>query len=163
MKGCKGFTLLEILVSILLTAVMVSSVFSIALTAKRGGGRTDRKMIASQGSRELTAMLRLYVTANPNEANWGPNAGNWTLDSGGINDCGDLGASPPTDCPGTDNCPGCYALEKGSHVLSGFLPGWFEGSPYNARTTYWVSYQYAYSVANGTMPLVNISVDWSEP
>jgi len=135
----------------LLTAVMVSSIFSIALSVRRGGAKSERRLVAAEATRQLTATLKTYVTGDPATTllpgpGSGPNP--WSLDSPTVNDT---------------SCAGCYALSPGSHVLTGFLPPWFEGPPYNAMITYYVAYPQAYQVAKGTVPWVNVSVDWSEP
>ena len=57
---------------------------------------------------------------------------------------------------------GCYALDWGSHQVTGYMPAWFEGPPYNARVYYYVWAQQDAGTL-GKIPGVNITVLWSEP
>jgi type II secretory pathway pseudopilin PulG len=150
MRKLSGYTLVELVISMFVTGIVVAAVLSVALSSKKGSGKHDRKLIASELSRGLTTMLRTYVTADPTTTIIpGPGSGlnRWSMDSPPINDL---------------SCVDCYALSPGSHPLSGFLPGWFEASPYNAQITYFVAYPQAYSVANGTVPLVNVTLNWTD-
>ncbi len=153
----RGYTLVEVVVAMLLIAVMVSSVISVALSAKQGGGKTERRLIAARASKHLTAMLKTYV-ADPSiavttatAASWGPGTGTnkWSLDDGTIND-NDINGSP---------CVDCYALAPGTHTVLGILPSWFEAAPYGARIKYYVNNPL--SAGQGTP--VSVTVDWTEP
>ena len=167
MENRRGYTLVEAAIAMLLTAIMAGSVFSIALTAKRSSGRGLRKLIADQASRQLAEQLKNYVKstdyqtsetvlAGPGLTNPGSAADPWFLNdtTSGKEVCDSCGSSTPTS-PTT----GCYALKPGSHTLTGYLPKWFESSPYGARMKYWVMDQ---TVDGQTMPLVNITADWKE-
>lgn len=158
MRVQNGYTLIEVVISMLLTAVMVSSVMSVALTAKRGEARNERKLVANQASRQLTASLKNYVTADSATTTIsGPGTGTnkWGMTSaagsGQVKD----------DCGSGVSCAAnsCYALQAGSHTLCGFLPSWFEAAPYSAKIIYFVSYPGGAS----SPPQVNLTVDWTEP
>lgn len=138
----------------LLTAIMVSAVFSVALSSKKSGAKSERRLVAAQASRELSGVLKNFVTGDPNDSIiGGPGGVIWTMD-------GAFSGPPASD---DTSCVNCYALSPGSHTITGFLPGWFEAAPYNATLTYFVAYSQAYSVANGTVPWVNVTIDWQEP
>ena len=132
----------------LISAVMVSSVMSIALTGKTGGGKADRKMIAGEEARRLSQILADYVSADPTAASAAlmtvPGGSTWGW-TGGVSD----------SCPGPSPC---YALQAGSHTLTGFLPGWFQAPPYSGSATYFVYYSGA-----GAPPWVNVTVNWTDP
>ena len=150
MKSSGGYTLIEVVVSLLLTAVLVSSILSVTLSSKKGSGKAERKLIANQLSRDLTSRLKAYVTADPTTAiipGPGTGANSWSMTSGSI----------------VDSCGNCYALSPGSHTLGNFLPAWFAAAPYNAQATYFVDYPQPYSVANGTVPWVNVTISWTDP
>ena len=50
-RGRAGYTLVEVVLAMLLTTVIVTSVFSVALTTKGGGGKAERKLKAAAGAR----------------------------------------------------------------------------------------------------------------
>jgi prepilin-type N-terminal cleavage/methylation domain-containing protein len=160
-----GYTLVEVIVAMLISCIMVTAMFSVALTQKQGSGKSDRRMLANQGAAQITAMLKGYVTGcgcdpttgacsavngdctllpGPNTANSG--VATWYMNGGGI----------------TDSMGNVYALTFGSHVLQGVLPAWLEAAPYNARVTYVVSA--AQGLVNGRpVPQVVVTVNWTEP
>ena len=143
--------MVEIVISIMLTALMVSSVFSVALTSKTGGGKQERKLIAAEASRQLSARLKNFVSADVTGTSGiqGPGSGTnrWSMDDGAVNDCGPSCGAP--------TCTNCYALGAGVHTLQGFLPAWFTNAPYNATISYNVLSVNPYNV--------QISVNWTDP
>jgi type II secretory pathway pseudopilin PulG len=157
-----GYTIIEVIVSIMLTAVMVSAVFSVALTTKTGGGKADRKLLAGQAERSLTAALRSYVTADTaNTAIPGPNA---AANTGGAT--GAAGWSIHTAAVQTDSMGvGTYALAVGTHILACpaaagadaacFLAKALRNPPFNGTIQY--------VVAAGSPPQVTVTVNWTEP
>jgi len=164
-SAANGFTLVEVMVAMLLTSIMVTSVFSVALTAKTGGGKGEAKIKAGAGARQVAALLKNYVTAETGTVSTsGPNAiegpcttatNNWSITCNGI----------------VDSCPGggssCYALAAGTHTLTGVM-GNFEGAPTpanpegrNARVSYHVDWS---QMVNGRpVPQVSITTNWTEP
>jgi len=154
----EGYTLVEVMVAMLLTSIMVTSVFSVALTVKTGGGKGESKMKAAAMTRQISAILKNYVTAETGSASTalipgpcGGAANNWSMTCNGI----------------TDNCPlggsACYALDPGTHTLSGVNPA-FEATPLlggqNARTSYFVVTNI---IGGQRVPIVVITTTWDEP
>ena len=170
--GKDGYSMIEVIVSMLLTAIMVSAVFSIAISNQQGNNRVDRRTIAAQAQRHLTELLAQYVTADPAAAQIAgpstnvPGAASWRLNGWPLGENGQVI---------TDSCGACYALAPGVHTLTGYLPAWFAGPPYNATISYTipangagafdssnVSYNMA-TLGTGNVPKVNVTVNWTEP
>lgn len=160
-SAANGFTLVEVMVAMLLTTIMVTSVFSVALTVKTGGTKGEGKIKAGAGARQVAALLKNYVTAETGAASTtdipGPCSGatnNWSITCNGI----------------VDSCPGggsnCYALAPGTHTLTGVM-GDFENSAAmvppgkSARVSYHVDWSL---MVNGRpAPAVSITTTWVEP
>ena len=53
MKGRQGYTLIEVVVAMLLSCVMIASVFSVALSNKVASSKIDHSLVAVQASRSL--------------------------------------------------------------------------------------------------------------
>lgn len=166
-----GYTLVEVVIATLLTAVMVTSVFSVALTSKQGGGKADRKLVASQAAKKMTAQLKNFVTGCSCDATSGACGA----------DCGLAGFLGPTPRPGVaswylndpnnanlqnriyDSRGDVWALASGVHNVTGpgALPAWFQNAPYNGYVTYSVDNSV---VVNGRpVPRVTLDVVWTEP
>lgn len=111
----RGYTLVETLVAVMLISVVVTSVFSLVLTAKLGTKKTGRRAEAMLLARAYMETLKSFVTADTTQP--GPFPG-WVL-------------------PG-DPC-GCYALQNGVHNLTTALPVEFRNAPINGQLTYTVS------------------------
>lgn len=150
-----GYTLVEVMVAMLLTTIMVTSVFSVALTVKTGGNKGESKIKAAAGARMVAALLKNYVTGDPASAvipGPGTGANSWSMTGNGIVDaCG---------CPScTANC---YALAHGTHSLTGVM-GDFEQPPplgKNARVSYFVD---ANTLVGGRpVPAVTITTTWTD-
>jgi prepilin-type N-terminal cleavage/methylation domain-containing protein len=146
-----GYTLVEVVIAMLLVSIMVTSVFSVALTAKQGGGKGVRKLLAAQGAKQVSGVLKNFVTGDETTTMIaGPGGGNgWAMSNGVV----------------TAACPGggtnCYAMASGTHTLTGVLPAWFEAAPYNARVRYFVNN--SVTINGRPMPNVTITTDWTEP
>src|SRR5262249_43964807 len=131
----------------------VSSVMSVALSGKKSSGKADRRIIADEQARRLMTILNNYITGDNTGCTPTCYGGSsWQIVSPAQDDCG-TGTWPTT----------CYALAQGSHTLKNFLPDWLEASPYNGLTTYYVSYPQTYAVAGGSVPVVSVTVNWSDP
>lgn len=163
----KGYTLVEVIVAMLLTSVMVSSVFSVALTAKQSGGKSERRMAAAQASRQMMNRLKSYVTGDTaSTIIAGPNANNgtnkWSLR--------DTTVSPnitdATTCTGTCGgvvcgaAPNVYALCPGTHTVTGILPGGLVAAPYSGTLQYYVGTE---TIGGQLAPQVNVTINWTEP
>ncbi len=146
----------------LLTSIMVTSVFSVALTAKTGGTKGDRKMRAAAGARTIAVQLKNYVTGDPNSVAagfQGPNTGNGT-NKWSIN------GAPGTDGLSIGDSTGnSYALSNGSHTLTNVLPSTFEAAPFNARVIYFVTQTATITDGVNTRPIPSVSVTatWTDP
>ena len=156
-RAADGYTLIEVAVAMLITAFLVTSVFSIALTGKSSGAINDRKLLAAAGVRQVSAKLRNYVTADSidsaiNLPGPGNGANSWSMTSDGV----------------TDSCGNCYALASGPHELTGVLPAWFEAAPYNARVSYTVDNSEVVTISlvplrTAPVPAVVITATWIDP
>lgn len=98
MKGEDGYTLVETMIAMLLVAMIVTSVFSMVLTAKVGATKTGTQAKAHFYARQQMEKLKAYVSADLSAA--GPTA-SWRF---------------PGDSSGT------YALQAGNHVVTSNLP-----------------------------------------
>lgn len=181
-----GYTLVEVVVALLISAIMVTSVFSVAITAKQSGGKSDRHLIATQTSRLVTSTLRNFVTGCACDFSTGACAttgvGACTI-SGPMPGACSLGGSVPTctsswsfnnggtgvaDALGNVYAlkltPGC-ATTGGApcHVISGLLPAWFSAAPYSATVSYNVSNPNGYAPGGRPVPKVSVYVNWTEP
>ena len=152
-SGEGGYTLVEVMVAMLLTSIMVTSVFSVALTVKAGGSKGESKIKAAAGARMVAALLKNYVTGDPaSTVIPGPGArpNSWSMTGNGITDA----------CACTSCAANCYALAHGTHTLTGVM-GAFEGPPWNARVSYYVD---AMTLVDGRpVPAVSITTTWTDP
>lgn len=166
-----GYTLVEVVVAILVSSIIVISVFSVAVTSKAGSGKNDRRLAAGQAAAQVTAQLKGYVTAcgcNPSTGDCsacasspvlGPNTNNsgvstWYLSGGGVADAGSLGGAARN----------VYALACGDHFVTGIVPP-LEASPFNGYIRYTVTYPGGCPTSIGVTaaPQVTLSVNWTEP
>ena len=156
-----GYTLIEVVIAILLTAVIVTSVFSVSLTSKTSDVKAERKLKGAVGTRQVSSLLRNYVTGDLGVALGPGDAGGWsmTVPSKGIEDHAWNG----TTCGGARND---YALTAGDHCLTGVL-GTFEAAPYNARVWYRVVDRAIADPVAGcpgcSLPEVTITATWIDP
>ncbi len=178
-----GATLIEVLASVLIAAVMTSAVFSVTLGAKVQSKITEEHNAASECVTQLTNELHSFVTGY-----WDYNTN--TFNSNMTEICGPADSScyPGTsggnssqwtwaDLGVTDNCgSGCYVLATGTHVLSvgpnGLtalgqpfcLPPWMWQPPYNPSGNQLLSYTVsAPPIVSGQQvggPGVQVTVNW---
>ena len=134
-----GFTLVEVIVSVLLIAIMSTSFMSIALTSRSDRGRIARRAAADAAIRRVAETLNSYVTADRTLAN-GPGAGadGWRL-------------------PG--DASGLRALDAGHHPLdaAAWAPALSEAG---GEIAYDVTVR---TTPSGPQPTATFSVTWSEP
>jgi len=157
MKGREGYTLVEVLVAILLSAVMITSVFSVALTTKMGGGKGERRMAAAQVTQSTLKALGNYMTADysTSTASSAP-GGSWIITGDSI--------QPP--------CASNWALCQGSHTVSGLVPAALAAPAFGAQVIYFVDWccagvcnqpTPARPVPANCQPHTTVNVSWSEP
>lgn len=173
MKTRGGYTLVEVVVAMLLAAIMVTSVFSVALTGKAGGVKSDRRLVAAQAAKSLQQKLASYVCSDPSNALIaGPSAGpacamglcSWSLNVNGY-----------TDSLGSASNP-VYALAPAAapneHVITGPgipPPEISAAAPYYGKVSYsvtWPTGCYTLPtspIAATCQPQIKVSVNWSEP
>lgn len=160
LQATTGFSLVEVVISILLTAVIVATVFGISLSSKTGDVKAERKLRGAVGTRQVSAMLRNYITGDATVPLGPGDGGNWsmTIPSKGIQD--HFGTYP---CAGARND---YALAPGDHCLTGVL-GAFENPPFNARVWYHVEDAAVVNPVPGCpgcmLPSVTITASWVDP
>lgn len=158
LQNTSGFSLVETLIAVLLISVVVTSVFSLALTSKTMAIKSNRRAAALLYSRQVIEKIKAYVT------------GDSSTDAA-------LAAGAPADwhipqdlCnSGEANCSkaNCYALEECKHDLTPMLPvdcgpdvGFCSGSPVNGKLTYTVSNVGV--CTQGCAKKVQFSITWDE-
>ena len=123
-----GYTLVEVMISAVLMAVVVGAVFQLAITNQASNGIADRRIVANQYARHLSDVLASYVT------------GDHTTAAASMNIAGPSGAAGPSSwylngvtgddgSPIIDSMGAVWALQPGTHQLTHFLPTWFENPP----------------------------------
>ncbi len=166
--GRAGYSLVEVVIAILLTAVIVTSVFSVSVSSKTSDIQAERKFKGAVGTRQVSALLRTYVTGDEFDSainlpgpGTGPNT--WSMTSPGTGIVDHFWTYP--SCGGVRND---YALAPGDHCLTGVL-GAFEAAPYNARVWYHVVDMAVGDPILGPacpgckLPFVTITADWIDP
>jgi type II secretory pathway pseudopilin PulG len=161
-----GYTMIEVVVSILLTATLVSAVFSVALSTTQSTGKTDRKMLAAQAQRALTSALKGYVTADrnsglifgPNAAARGNNSNSWNIHTPGVqtDSAGDVYALSPYPNAGTTThtltCIAAPGADAGC-----FLPKIMRDAPVSGTVTYVVNVS-----AVNAPPRITVTVNYND-
>ncbi|MCX5793952.1 MAG: prepilin-type N-terminal cleavage/methylation domain-containing protein [Elusimicrobia bacterium] len=166
MKVRQGYTLVEVVVAMLLSAVMITAIFTLALSSKRTGLNSDRRQAANVASQSVVKLLANYVTADPTASIDGPNAA--------ANGSG--AASWRLDGPNyKDSAGAVWALWPGSHTITGnnsnpggLFPLLYQ-APYNGKVTYWVGWgscncttsSCTPPLAATCQPQINVTVDWT--
>jgi len=173
-----------VIISLLLASVIVTSVFSVALTSKTMNGthgRNEREQIAGQAVKEVSSALHNFVTGCCDMITGVCNEGAGVGNCGGITGPNKNVALPNdwsmnnywlSNGPVTDSQGNVYALLGSAagvqHCLTGVMPPWFEAAPYNAQLCYTVYKGPGYAVAaafpvNQNFPQVTFNVNWSDP
>lgn len=155
----------------LISCIMVTSMFSVAITQKTSTGKSDRRMLANQGAAEVTSLLRAYVTGcgcNPSSGSCSSFNGDCTMNLGPNTNQAGAATWYLNGAPGNsgnnivDSQGNVYALKYGTHILSNVLPAWFEAAPYNAQVQYSVD-PASQVINNRPVPQVQVTVNWNEP
>lgn len=144
----KGYTLAEVMVSVVLLAAAMAMVSSVILTVRVHGRHSDRREQVALYSRALEEELKNYVKPEVGvPAAGAPGSPAWHFPS-----------DPCTGCPGG---PSCWALAVCEHDASVLLPPEFRAPPYNATMRYTVA---PVTLVNGqTVLKTQIHVQWDEP
>ncbi len=140
----KGFTLIEVVIGMLLIALMIGPLFSVALTARQSKTRVDKKQAAAIAGNRVLDRLKLYVTADPLASSGpGPN-GSWTL-------------------PGDSYTGAGGALGVGVHDLSAadWLPQ--ELKVAGGKISYTVTKMNVDKLGTVTQPSVTLTITWDQP
>lgn len=176
MKARGGYTLVEVVVAMLLAAVMITAIFTVALSNKRSSQVQDNKHMAQTSVHGFLKVLSAYVTADwtttaidgPNSLNAG--AAKWNLHSAAI----------------TDSRGAVWALMPGSHTITGVAGGAdpdgflarLRGAPYNGTLTYCVQWLGCGQCTNNTscaagtctpplgptcQPSISVNMGWTQP
>lgn len=135
----RGHTLIEVVVSMLLIAVMAALSMPAFLTGRMSEGRSQRRDAAADAVQRLSQELKNYVTADRSIVN-GPGAGadGWSL---------------PGDRSNT------WALAAGQHDLDPAL--WAAAlTPFQGTISYAVTVR---ATPSGPEPTVTFQVGWQEP
>jgi type II secretory pathway pseudopilin PulG len=165
MKVRSGQTLVEVVVSMLLSCVMITAVFTVALSNKSSGLQADNRAQAATVSQSLLKVLANYVTADPGiqlniipgpncspAMNCSANQASWSLN-------------------GDSQAPG-WALNQGRHNVTGF-----PGMPPSGTVYYDVSWSGGAGCLGGgqtnngpTIPVpeycqpnIQVTVNWTGP
>ena len=139
MKGSRGSSLAEVIISILIVAMMAAPIMSVALTSTMSSGRGTRRIAAVTAVRRVSEHLKAYVTADTTAAR-GPGEGfdGWAL---------------PGDVSGR------YALAVGHHELA--PERWSpELASYRGSLSYDVTLA---TTSAGPQPNVVFRVSWEDP
>lgn len=152
----QGFTLVETLVAVLLIAIVVTSVFSLALSSKVASRKTGRRSEALYYTRVAMEKLKAYVTvqdplANPSIATRGPNGG-WSI--------------PEDSCSGCGTAVGaCWALQACQHDLTQLLPARLRNAPGDSPPGVTMTLRYTVTddpCGGFTCKQVQFQVQWAE-
>jgi prepilin-type N-terminal cleavage/methylation domain-containing protein len=167
MKGRKGYTLTEVVVAMLLSAVMITSVFTVALSNRQSGLNLDQRLAGGGAAQAVVGILGNYMTADPTQSmvagptclpgpppacNPGPNS--WSLTGNYYSDYynGTAGST-------------AWALAPGSHTITGNPtnnPGGLLPSDPTGQVIYFVSWTPASCstppVATTCTPQINVTV-----
>ncbi len=181
MTTCRGYTLVEVIVAILLSAMLVSAMLTVSLSGNQNSAKIEHKVQATQAAARLNKMLKAYVLAAATNANMtaldGPNSTNsgiatWYIDTGAQSDQTGSMSTGPSGTPQAG--PALYALSAGVHCLvcdsslippadaACILPASLRQAPYNA----WLCYEVTDRIPGpGTDVLkeTRILVNWTEP
>ena len=158
--SASGFTLTEVIISILLTGIIVTGTFSAVLVAKKTPQISTNRVSAALAERQLLETLQNYQTASyqGSDAGSGP-GGSWHLPGDRCTLC----TVPNCGCAAADCGAGCYALQTGcTHDVSDLLPQFMKDSPYFAKMCYTVSNLDGSGAQENFRPQVTVNIQWNE-
>lgn len=164
-----GFSLLEVLVAVLLTAIIVTGTFSGLLTTRKNAGRSDNRVLAAIAQRQLLETLQNYQTASNlgSDATSGPGGGgnSWHLPGDACKPCSGPNCSP--SCGSNACAASCYALDVAcAHtVTTQYMPARLQNPPLNGQMCYTVTDESGAGGGDLTkfQPRVNVYILWNEP
>lgn len=108
----RGFTLIEVVISVLIASMAVMASFSVILSSFVSGAKADKTHEGTTILRYASEKLKAYVSANPTEPGYAlPGGGIWGDDASGL-----------------------WALAPGPHDITTFLDKLDPGPP--TRPTY---------------------------
>ena len=139
MRNARGSSLVEVVISILLLALMATPIMSVALSGHMAAGRADRRIVAAAVVRRVSEHLKAYVTADRTVAR-GPGDGEdgWQF-------------------PGDKSK--LAALDAGHHELDPLH--WAPAlTPFGGTVSYDVMVRLT---SSGAQPDVSFNVAWKEP
>ena len=179
-----GYTLVEVVVAMLISCIMITAVFGVALTSKQSTGKNERHLLFDQGIAQLSGQLKSYVTAcgcvpggscptgpcnGPGEID-GPNTNfhwspaTWYLDGApGAN-----GATihdypnPPSSCGSFGTPQKVWALASGAHYITGVVNS---GTPPLDQSPFcgYIMYTVAWPGPPATVPpQVTFTATWND-
>ena len=143
-KSSNGQSIVEIVISILLLAIVAAGIFGVILTAKKQTTKSKAHEDATLSANQLIQELQNYVTALD------------TTDP--LNLSSAPGTPPSWHYPGDTNTG--WALAVGNHEVSTLLPLYLQSAPYTAHLTYTVT---VVPVNGQNMNQVNVQITWQEP
>jgi len=133
--------MVEVMIGILLVAVIVTSVFSLSLTARITARKSGRRAKGLYYTRQAMEKLKAYVTADTSVTGRLP-AANWRY---------------PGDASGT------YALANGAHDISSTLPPSFTSQLTGVELKYTVSDHVCRPAGRPQCKKVVFEIRWDEP
>ena len=117
-RGTKGFSLAEILVSILLTSIVALGVVSVTLSTKRSGSIANDTLIGSDAARALADQLKRYVTPDPGNCFPINQMGFVAPGCGSCAGVGPCSGGTGWEMPGDTGPNNSYALNPGWHEVT---------------------------------------------
>ena len=174
--GSSGFSLVEVMVAMLISAVMVTAVMGVAVTSKQGSVKSSHRQMFDQSMAQMSAELKTYVTAcgcSKGGACAGgcymggatPIQGPNLLRAGGVASWYLNGSPAPGGGTITDSKGDVWALACGAHTLTGLVPS-MEAAPYSGNVSYtvtWPAGSCAGTPGTSDVPTIQFAANWTEP
>jgi prepilin-type N-terminal cleavage/methylation domain-containing protein len=140
-KGERGYTLVETMIAMLLVALVVTSIFSMVVTAKMGAKKSGNQAQAHFFARQQMEKLKSYVSADLSAP--GPRGS---------------GGTAPANWVFPGDASGGYALQAGNHDVTSNLPA-------SLRSLGWTMSYTVTDTTCGTKTCkkVDVNVGWPGP